>query len=244
MVVQAMGGIMSITGQPGGEPTRAGTSIGDITAALFAAIGVVTALYERAATGVARRVDVAMLDSQVAILENSLVRFSATGVVPGPLGARHPSITPFGVFRAEGGTHLVIAAGNDALFARLCQVLDRLDLATDPRFATNELRCRNEASLKVELEACLASRPAEAWLEVLQAADLPCAPINDVAAVLADPQVRARRMAIRIADPAMSDLTLAGNPIKLSGVPDPDVRPAAPALDADRQRILSELGLA
>jgi CoA:oxalate CoA-transferase len=243
MVVQAMGGIMSITGEPGGDPVRVGSSIGDIAAALFAAIGVVTALYERATTGVARQVDVAMLDGQVGILENALVRFSATGVAPGPLGARHPSITPFAVFRAAGGTHLVIAAGNNTLFTQLSQVLGRPELATDPRFATNELRCSNEPALKAELEASLATRPADEWLELLHVADLPCAPINDVAAVLNDPQVRARTMAVTIDDPKMPGLTVAGNPIKLSGHVDPAVRPAAPALDADRDEILAELGL-
>src|SRR3954466_10843893 len=138
MVVQAMGGVMSITGQPDGPPTRVGTSIGDLTAGLFTAIGVSTALYDRERTGQAPKIDVAMLDCQVAILENAIARYAATGVVPGPLGARHPSITPFGAFAASDG-HVVIAAGNDRIFRRMCTVLGCDAAADDPRFATNAL---------------------------------------------------------------------------------------------------------
>ncbi|MDQ1398628.1 MAG: CoA:oxalate CoA-transferase, partial [Acidimicrobiaceae bacterium] len=250
MVAQAMGGIMSITGDPGGEPVRVGSSIGDLAAALFCAVGVVSALFERQVSGVARHVDVSMLDSQVALLENAIVRFGASGVVPGPLGARHPSITPFGVFRAGAGTRLVIAAGNDEIFGRLCQVLDLPLLAGDARFATNELRCQFEGDLELVLESALAARPADEWLVVLEAARVPCSPINDVAAVLADPQVAARRMVVTLDDPApgppgtvglggLAGLRVAGNPIKLSGVADPVVRPGAPALDADRESILA-----
>src|SRR3954449_8369354 len=133
MVVQAMGGVMSITGDDGGHPTRVGTSVGDITAGLFTAIGVVSALYERDRTGAGSRLDVAMLDCQVAILENALARFGATGVAPGPIGSRHPSITPFGAFAAADG-HVIVAAGNDALFRKLCTVVGRAELADDPRF--------------------------------------------------------------------------------------------------------------
>jgi CoA:oxalate CoA-transferase len=123
MVVQAMGGVMSITGQPDGPPTRVGTSIGDVTAGLFTAIGICSALFERERTGEAAKIDVAMLDCQVAILENAIARYAATGEVPGPIGARHPSITPFAAFEARDGW-FVIAAGNDMLFRRLCAVID------------------------------------------------------------------------------------------------------------------------
>ncbi|MCM0021801.1 MAG: CoA transferase, partial [Tagaea sp.] len=119
MVVQGMGGLMSVTGHPGGPPTRVGTSIGDITAGLFTAIGISSALFDRNRTGKGMKVDVAMLDCQIAILENAIARYFSTGQVPGPLGARHPSITPFEAFKAKDG-HLIVAAGNDALFAKLC----------------------------------------------------------------------------------------------------------------------------
>jgi len=240
MVVQGMGGIMSLTGQPGGPPTRVGTSIGDITAGLFTTVGVTTALYHRAQTGEGQKIDVAMLDSQVAILENAIARYQATGDVPGPLGARHPSITPFGAFDAEDGA-LVIAAGNDALFDKLCHCLACPELAGRAEFATNPDRTANEPALRAELEAALAAHPVAYWLEVLERAGVPCGPINDVAHVLADPHVRARNMVVHVDDPDAGRLEMAGNPIKLSGFDDPTERGAVPDLDGDRESILAEL---
>jgi CoA:oxalate CoA-transferase len=229
MVVQAMGGVMSITGHPGGPPTRVGTSIGDVTAGLFTAIGICSALLDRANTGEAAKIDVAMLDCQVAILENAIARYAATGVVPGPLGARHPSITPFAAFAAADG-HFVIAAGNDALFRRLCGVIGCPDTADDPRFATNALRTEYHAELQIELENALRSATVDTWLERLEAADLPCGPINDVAAVLAHPQVRARNMVVRVDDDRLAGLEMAGNPIKNSRYTDPPNRGPVPDL--------------
>jgi len=241
MVVQGMGGIMSLTGTPGGPPTRVGSSIGDITAGLFTAIGVSAALYERSLTGVGRRIDVAMLDCQVAILENAIARYQATGQVPGPLGSRHPSITPFEAFATADGS-LVIAAGNDDLFRRLCATLERPDLAEREAFASNDLRTRNHAELKRELEGVLAGEPTTTWLERLERAEIPCGPINDVGQVLADPQVRARNMVVSVPGPGGRSVEIAGNPIKLTGVDDPATRPAAPRLDADRSALLAEIG--
>lgn len=243
MVVQAMGGIMSVTGHPGGPPTRVGSSIGDITAGLFTAIGVCSALYERESTGKGRKIDVAMLDGQIAILENAIARYQATGDVPGPLGARHPSITPFAAFRASDGW-LVIAAGNDALFERLVQALDAPELGTDPRFADNDARTQHAETLAHALEAALAARTVADWLARLEAAGVPCGPINDVAAALADPQVQARNMVVQSDIPGFGPLKMAGNPVKMSGVADPAVRPPAPELDRDRKALLEELGLA
>jgi CoA:oxalate CoA-transferase len=237
VIAQAMGGIMSLTGHPDAPPTRVGTSIGDIAAGLFTAIGVGAALHHRSASGRGTKIDVAMLDAQVAILENAIARYLATGEVPGPLGSRHPSIAPFAAFAAAGG-HLVLAAGNDALFAKLCAVLGRPSLAVDPRFATNEARVRGEAALRGELEAALAARTVAEWLPLLEAAGVPCGPIQDVAQVLADPQVAARNMVIRAGDARM-----AGNPVKLAAFPDPAQRAPAPELDQDRAAILRELGL-
>jgi len=242
MVVQAMGGVMSLTGHPGGPPTRVGTSIGDITAGLFGAIGVLAALNERTHTGRGRHVDVAMLDAQVAILENALARYAATGQVPGPLGARHPSIAPFAAFRARDG-YVVIAAGHDGAFRRVCETLEAPELATDPRFDAVQKRVANVEALGVEIEKRLAHRDAADWLTRFERAGVPSGPINDVAAVLADPQVRARHMIVSVDDPTAGRLDMPGNPIKLDGAPDPDTRPPAPELDADRARILAELGL-
>lgn len=240
MVVQAMGGIMSLTGQPGGEPTRVGTSIGDLAAGLFTAVAVSAALAERERTGLGRRVDVGMLDCQVALLENALARFGATGEVPGPLGSRHPSIAPFAAFRARDG-HLVIAAGNDALFERLCAVLGRPALAEDARFASPEARVEHVEALGAAIEAALAEADVADWLARLEAEGIPCGPLQDVGDLATDPQLAARNMLVRVADPEAGALRLAGSPIKLSGVPDPEERPPAPALDADRERILAWL---
>jgi CoA:oxalate CoA-transferase len=240
MVVQAMGGIMSLTGHPGAPPTRVGTSIGDIAAGLFTAVGVNAALYRRTLTGEGMMVDVAMLDCQVAILENAIARYFATGEVPGPIGSRHPSITPFEAFATADG-HIVIAAGNDLLFRRLGDVLDRPALAGDARFADNDLRTRHCAELKREIEAALASRTSAEWLAALEKAGIPCGPIQDVAEVLADPQIDARNMVVSSRDAAIGELRMAGNPIKLSAFDDPPTRRAAPDLDADGDRILREL---
>jgi CoA:oxalate CoA-transferase len=241
MVVQGMGGIMSVTGHPGEEPTRVGTSIGDITAGLFGVAGILSALVDRQRTGKGLMVDVGMLDCQVAILENAIARYVADGQVPGPIGARHPSITPFEAFRAADG-YIIIAAGNQALFARLCEALQRPDLRDDPRFASNDLRTRHHEALKQEIERTLSTREGEAWLSALGDAGVPCGPINDVAQVVSDPHVVARNMIITTLDAVAGEVRMAGNPVKLSGYEDPAERPSAPELDQHREAILALLG--
>lgn len=241
MVVQGMGGIMSITGHPGGPPTRVGASIGDITAGLFTAIGIASALHHRHASGRGMKIDVAMLDCQVAILENAISRYFTTGKSPEPLGARHASIAPFAAFATKDG-YIIVAAGTDALFRKLCVALDRPSLADDARFAGNDLRSENVEVLTAALEAVLTGRSSADWLARLEAAGVPCGPINDIAGIVNDPQIRARNMIVAIDDPEAGPLKLAGNPIKLSEFPDPTSRPAAPALDADRAAILRDLG--
>jgi len=236
MVVQAMGGVMSLTGHPGSPPTRVGTSIGDLAAGLFTTIGINSALYHRAQTGEAIKVDVAMLDSQVAILENSIARYSVSGQIPGPIGSRHPTITPFAAFETKNG-HVVIAAGTDAIFKRLCQAIERPELIENPFFLTNPLRTEHEPALKDELEATLKTRTTEDWLATLEKADIPCAPINNIAQVLADPQVLARNMVVQSEDETFGQLLMPGNPIKMSAFSDPKERRPAPDLDADRERV-------
>jgi CoA:oxalate CoA-transferase len=241
MVVQGMGGIMSITGHPGGPPTRVGASIGDITAGLFTAIGIASALHHRHASGRGMKIDVAMLDCQVAILENAISRYFTTGKSPAPLGARHASIAPFAAFATKDG-HIIVAAGTDALFRKLCLALGRPEMAEDVRFTSNDLRSENVEALTAALEAVLTGRVSADWLARLETAGVPCGPINDIAGIVNDPQIRARNMIVAIDDPDAGPLKLAGNPIKLSEFPDPTGRPAAPALDADRAAILRDLG--
>jgi CoA:oxalate CoA-transferase len=241
MIAQAMGGVMSLTGHPGGPPTRVGTSTGDITAALFTTIGVVTALYDRERTGRGQKVDVAMLDSQVAVLENAISRYVATGEVPGKLGSRHPSIAPFAAFATKDG-HIAIAAGNDDLWARVCKVLGREELTLDERFANNVARVAHVEAMAEEMELALSARPSKDWLAALEAAGVPSGPLNDVADVMADPQVLARNMIVESHDPEIGSIRMQGNPVKLSAHEDDKTRGPAPDLDADRATILEMLG--
>ena len=240
MVVQARGGVMSITGEKDREPVRVGASIGDIIAGMYMLQGVLAALYDREKTGLGRKVDVAMLDGQLAILEHAVAITSVTGTPPGPSGARHPSITPFETFHASDGL-FVIAAGNDALFARLCDVLG-LPLASDPRFATNPARCDNARMLKRLIEAVTLDQPKAHWIDLLEAAGVPTGPIQNVAQAMRDPQILARNMVVDVLDAGGKPaFTAAGNPIKISGMEDRKTRDPAPDLDGDRAAILDWL---
>jgi CoA:oxalate CoA-transferase len=241
MVVQGLGGIMSITGHPGMPLTRVGTSVGDLAGGLYTAVALNAALLHRERTGEATKVDVALFDCQLALLENAIMRYTTTGDIPGPMGARHPSITPFEAFATRDG-NIIIAAGNDGLFVKLVHALDRADLAENPRFKTNALRNEHQEALRVEIEGVLRAAATDHWIEVLEAAGVPCGPVNNIAQALDHPQTAARNMLISVDDPVTGPLELAGNPMKLSAFDDPPTRPSAPDLDADRDRILRELG--
>jgi CoA:oxalate CoA-transferase len=212
MVVQAMGGIMSITGHPDTPPTRVGTSVGDIFAGLFAVARINAALVARSQGGTGEHLDISMLDCQTAILESAIGRFFATGESPGPMGSRHPSITPFAAYRASDG-YLVIAAGNGDLFSRLCDALGRPDLALDPRFATNESRGEAHEELSREIEEALAARSVIEWLDSLGERGIPCGPINNIQQALTDPQTTARGMVITARDAAGTEFKMAGSPL-------------------------------
>jgi CoA:oxalate CoA-transferase len=242
MVVQGLGGIMSINGHPDQPPARVGISIGDLGAGLYTTIAVNAALYHRAMTGAATKVDIGMLDCQLALLENAVVRYNTTGKVPGPLGARHPAITPFQPFETTDGL-LIVAAGNDSLFVKMAKAIGRDAMAEDPRFLTNDLRSQNGDALSDAIEAVLRTKPRAHWVAVFEAAGVPCGPINTIDQALAHPQVAARNMVVTVDDPITGPLKVSGNPLKLSGFEDPATRAPAPELDADRARILKELGL-
>jgi CoA:oxalate CoA-transferase len=242
MVVQGLGGIMSITGHPGMPLTRVGTSVGDLAGGLYTAVALNAALLYRERTGEATKVDVALFDCQLALLENAIMRYTTTGEIPGPMGARHPSITPFEAFATRDG-NIIIAAGNDGLFVKLAHALGRADLAENPLFKTNPLRNQHQEALKAEIECVLRSEETDHWIAVLEAAGVPSGPVNNVAQALAHPQTTARNMLVSVDDPVTGTLELAGNPMKLSAFADPPTRAAAPDLDADRDRILRELGL-
>ena len=239
MVVQAMGGLMSVTGHPDTPPTRVGSSIGDIVAGVFGAVGIAAALYRREQTGKGERIDVGMLDCQVAILENAIARYVGTGEVPGPIGSRHPSIAPFAAYQAQDG-YMVIAAGNDKLFAQMCAVLGLEELPRDPRFAHNETRCDYPEELRVRIEEVLVQKPIAEWIDRLEAAGIPCGPIHSVDQVMQDPQILARNMVVAAQDEAAGALRMAGNPIKLASMDDPATRPRAPRLGEQTQAIKAE----
>lgn len=236
MIVQAMGGIVSVTGYPGEAPARVGVSIGDLTAGIYGAGAIQGALYHRERTGETQKLDISMLDCQVSLLENAIAQTHVNGSPPGPLGARHPAIAPFGMFQARDG-YLAIAAGNDTLFQTMCAALGLDAVAADPRFATNPSRMDHVDTLTAAMNAALAAADRAHWFAKLEAAGIPCGPINDVADVMADPQVRARNMIVTIDDPA-GPFPTPGNPIKSSIFPDSPTRLAAPALDQHRTEIL------
>ena len=241
MVVQAMSGMMSVTGLPDSGPCRVGVSIGDLGAGLYAVIGTQAALMKRERTGRGERVDVSMLDCQLALLENAVARYGATAQVPGPIGSRHPSMAPFDVFSAQDGW-FVIAAGNDATFARLCQLIDLPALALDERFRTNALRCQHEPELKRLLENALRTQPRAHWLRLLTEHGIPNGEFHNVAEVVDHPQIQARGMTTAVQTTAGSVLRVAGNPLAVERAASL-VRREPPALDADRARILQELAL-
>jgi crotonobetainyl-CoA:carnitine CoA-transferase CaiB-like acyl-CoA transferase len=217
IVAQALGGTMSITGQAGGEPTRCGVSIGDLAAALYGVVAILAALRARDQTGLGQHLDIAMLDCQVAWLEDALARYSATGKVPAPIGSRHPSITPFQHFRAADG-YFVAGCGNEAIWQRFCDAIGMSALKNDARFATNADRTANHAELDPLLAGLFATLPRADWLGRLEAANVPCAPIANVAEVARNPHLEQREMILRADHPAFDGLIVPGSPLKTAGV--------------------------
>ena len=240
MVVQGMGGIMSVTGHPGTPPTRIGMSIGDIGSGLYATIGVQAALFHRQLTGEATKVDIGMLDCQLALLENAVMRYQVSGTAPGPLGARHPSITPFEAYKTKDG-YIIISAGNDGLFAKLAEALENPGWAENPDYSSNENRNKNVEKLKTEMENVLTTHATYHWIEVLDKFGVPSGPINDIGQAATHPQTIARNMIVSVDDPITGPMKVAGNPIKISGFEDPETRDPAPNLDQNREEILREL---
>ena len=214
VIVQAMSGLASITGLPGQPPVRVGSSTSDLSAALYCVVGVLAALTRARSTGQGQHVDVSMLDCQISLLENAITRYDVTGEVPQPLGSRHPTITPFQFFAAADG-YVVVAAGNDRLFTRLCEVLGLGRLTRDGRFVDNAARTEHQAELEAELADVFAKRGVDDWLADLEAAGVPCGPVNDVARVVVDPQVKERGILQRQPFPG-GDVAVPGPPLKFS----------------------------
>lgn len=242
VIIQAMGGISSITGEPGGAPVRVGSSIADLSSALFGVIGILAAWGRAKETGQWQQVDISMLDCQVALLENAVARYYVNGEVPQPLGSRHPTITPFQYFAAADG-YIVIAAGNDGLWRKLCMALELEELAEDKRFADNAARTQNHAAMEPLLAEAFRARSVEAWCEVLGAAGIPCGPIHDVGQVCNDVQVAARNMIIELEHPVAGRQKMPNTPLKFSQTPI-DLQEPAPLLGQHTEQVLGEwLGL-
>lgn len=235
-VIQAMGGIMSITGQQNGEPTRVGPSIGDIFAGVFTAIGILSAVNKRNETGEGSFVDVAMLDCQVGILENAIARYYATGISPKPAGNKHTSIVPFEPFDTMDG-EIVIAAGNDNLWKKFCESIQMEELIEDDRFKTNPLRNKNYEILKPIIQKVIKNKSTNKWNEIFVDAGVPCGPINNIEMVVKDEQVKSRNMIQEVNHPKAGKNKIPGIPIKISGNDD-NINSPAPTLGQHTEEIL------
>ena len=244
VVVQGAGGVMSITGEPGGPPIRPGLSLGDIAGGLFGAIGVLSALRERDQSGIGQFVDVSMLDCQLAVLENAFLRYHLTGETPQPMGTRHSWAVPFQAFPTADG-HLVIALswGVPNQWALLCSELGLVELIDDPRFAESHQRSANHAELEPLLNEAFRKRTTADWLERLVPYGIPCGPVNNIAEAAAHPQVAARGMLVPVEHPKLGTLPLVNTPVKLSRTPG-GIRGASPDMGQHSREVLAErLGL-
>jgi crotonobetainyl-CoA:carnitine CoA-transferase CaiB-like acyl-CoA transferase len=245
-LIQAMAGLMSITGreptEAGAGPQKTGVAVTDLLTGLYAAIGILAALTHRERTGVGQHIDVALMDVQVACLANQAMNYLVSGSVPQRLGNAHPNVVPYQDFPTADG-FMIIAVGNDTQFTRLCAELGLRDLAADPRFATNHQRVLNRAALIERLCAVTRTRPTAQWLAALESTGVPCGPINAIDAVFADPQVRAREMQVELPHPLAGKVSLVANPLRLSETP-ATYRTAPPTLGAHTRDVLAErLGL-
>jgi len=241
MVVQGYGGIMSITGPVTGEPTRVGVSIADITCGLYTTIGLLGSLLVRQRTGMGDFLDMAMMDCQVAILENAVIRYFGTGEIPKPLGARHPSITPFGAFKTKDG-HVIICTGGQDLWEKVCDAIGCEELRQDPRFKTNADRTNNYDLFKPLFEDVLSVKTTTEWLDVLEKAGIPCGPVNNIGTVFNDKHVNARGMIRSFEHPKAGVIKVSNNPIRSTNNPVPTSFNAPPLLGQHTSEILQSLG--
>lgn len=239
-IVQAAGGIMSITGHKPGDYVRVGASIGDITAGLFGAIGALLAIIEKIKTGKGEKVDISMLDSQVAILENAIARYYVKGEVPQPRGNRHASITPFEDFECKDGEKIMVAIGNDRLWSKFCTVAGREDLIDNEKFKTNPLRTENYDELKPILVEIFMSKEAQWWYDELVAANVPVTFINTVDRLVENEQIKAREMIVTANKEGVGPFKMADTPIKMDNVKGGFKTPA-PFLGEDTNTILADI---
>jgi CoA:oxalate CoA-transferase len=241
VIIQAMGGVLSITGEPGGPPIRPGVSYGDIAAGLFLCISTLAALREREISNRGQLVDISMLDCQITVQENAFVRYLNTGEIPGPLGTRHPVITPFQVFPTRDGyVSVALRGGIKNQWPLYCTAINRLDIMDDPRFETGWLRTQNYEVLEPILNEAMKTKTTQEWVEELEQLGIPCGPVNRIDQVANDNQVKARGMFLDIKHPQAGTLKVVNTPFKFSRTPCKVDRPA-PDLGQDTQTILTDL---
>lgn len=239
LVVQGYGGLMSVTGSSAdADPTRVGISIGDLAAGLYLAVGIVADLYAREHTNKGDRLDVAMLDCQVALLENIMIRYYATGEIPKPAGNRHASITPFGMYSSSDG-HLIVCAGNEKQWGILCKVIGHPELEKNEKYITNDLRNENHDELYVILDAELRKKTTKEWIVILEEAGVPCGPVNNIKDVMENEQVLARDMVVTVDYPDIGPVKSPGNPIKTKSY-EVDLNRLAPDLGQHNKEILGK----
>jgi crotonobetainyl-CoA:carnitine CoA-transferase CaiB-like acyl-CoA transferase len=240
LIAQGVAGIMSITGEPGGAPIKAGVPLTDLGAGLFALVGTLAAVHARDRSGVGQQVDTSLVDAGVALsLWEATEYFSGSGV-PAPMGSAHRMNAPYQAVRCADG-YITIGAANERLFRRLCDVLGHPEWAAMSEFADNASRVRNRQALAERIETITAAQPRSHWLALLERAEIPCGPINDYAQVFADPQILARDMVVEVDHPSLGRLRALGSPIKLSATP-PEVRRRAPMLGEHTDEVLAEAG--
>ncbi len=239
-VLQGMGGLMSITGEPGGPPIKVGVAIADIAGGMFAAYGIVAALYNREKTGKGQVVDISLLDSQVAWLTYRAGAYFASGEVPHPVGSGHPVIVPYQAFKAKD-VYINIAVGNDQLWERFCKAVGLEKVMNDPRFATNAKRVENREEIVNIIGDLITAKNGEEWLKILTDAGVPCGPIYTIDKIFADPQVLHRQMLQELNHPTAGKIKVAGIPVKLSDTPG-EVKSAPPVLGQHTEEILTALG--
>jgi crotonobetainyl-CoA:carnitine CoA-transferase CaiB-like acyl-CoA transferase len=240
-LIQAMGGVMSLTGEIEGEPQKVGVPVADVFSGLYGCIGILAAVNHRHATGQGQRIDIGMLDASVAWLANQASNFIATGENPKRLGNQHPNIVPYQVFPTKDG-YIVLSVGNDPTFERFCKLTGQEALLQDPRCATNAKRVENRQFVTDTLTPVMRSRTTKEWVSALEAAKIGCGPINTLKDVFADPQVQARGVVVEMEHASGETVQVVANPVRLSATP-PSYRSAAPTLGQHTEEVLAQLGL-
>jgi crotonobetainyl-CoA:carnitine CoA-transferase CaiB-like acyl-CoA transferase len=238
-LIQAMGGVMSLTGEPNGSPQKVGVPVADLFAGLYGCIGILAAVNHRNNTGQGQQIDIGMLDTHVAWLANQGMNYLATGENPPRLGNQHPNIAPYQEFPTKDG-YIILAVGNDPTFERFCKAFGQEALLADPRFATNPIRVQNRQLVTDTLTPVMKSKTTAEWIDALEALKIGCGPINTLEQVFADPHVQAREMVVEMAHGSGETVKVIANPVKLSATP-PSYRSAPPVLGEHTNAVLSDV---